>query len=175
MQEHVRLQLSREQESHGARIAGADRAGVDGALEIGSEQFESAPRRRFSRGRVERNHERGLARAHVHLHGDGGADHRLDERHELFGEMPQNDARIFRAVSPGKLQQRLRQRNVARAHGLGEELLLRGEMSQDRRSGHAERAGDVGERRRVEAPLYEDVPGGLEDLLPVDARWSAHL
>jgi hypothetical protein len=174
MGEDVRLEVADEQQRQRARVGFPDDLRVHGSLEVGGEDAQAAARQGVVGGGVERDDEGGLARAHVHLHGDGGADDVLHEGDELFGEAAEDDPRVFRAFDCGELDDRLGQHEVPRAHGRSEEGLLRFEVPQDRRRRDLQTAGDVRQGGRVEAALGEGAPGGVEDLFAGDARWPAH-
>lgn len=175
MDEDVRLELAHEEQRHRPRAAAADRAGVHGPAEVVGEDAQAAARRRFGAAGIERHDDGGLARAEVHLHGDGGADHVLHERHDLLGETAQDDARVCGAVDGRQLFDARRDGDLASARGGGEELLLRGEVPQKRGRRDADFAGHVGQRRAGEAARGEGPAGGVEDLIAADARWTAHL
>jgi len=172
--EDVGLQLSEEEKSVGAGIAAAERARRDRAAKVVADDGEHASRRRGLRVRVEWNDECCLPRGEMHLHGDRGANDHADERHELFGEMAEHGARVRRCIDARKLGNEWRDLDRARAHRGGEQLLLRREVTQDRRRRDAQCRRDVGERRRGESPRGEDVAGGLEDLFAADARRASH-
>ena len=99
------MQLADEEERHRARISLADDACFHGPAEVFGNDPHRSPRRRLLGGRVERHDQRGLPRTHVHLHGDGGRDHRLQERHDLLGEAAQHESRIFRGIDVKQLFQ----------------------------------------------------------------------
>ncbi len=168
------MELADEEQRHRAGISLADDTGLHGPAEVVGDQAERAPRRCFFRGRIERNDQRGLPRAHVHLHGDRRPDDRLQERHDLLRESAQDDARVGSGIALDEVLESFREAQLARAHGRGEQLLLRGEVAEDRRGGDAEVSGDVGEGGRGEAALGERCLGGVEDLLARNARWTAH-
>lgn len=175
MDEDVRLELSHEEQRHRPRVAAPDRSGVHGSAEVVGEDAQPAPRRRLGAAGVERHDDGGLARAEVHLHGDGGADHALDERHDLLGEAAQDDPRIGRRVDRGQLVDTRRDGDLASARGGDEELLLRVEMPQERGRRDADVLRHVGEGGAGEPPGDEGPAGGIEDLIAADSRWTAHL
>jgi hypothetical protein len=173
--EDVGLEMADEQQRQGLGVgAGADDPGLGGPLEVGGEDTQGAARRRFLRRGVEGDDERGLPGAQVHLHGDGGANHVLQEGDELLGEAPEHDPGVGIGRNAGQLDDGLGQEVLPGAHGREEELLLRGEVAQDRGGGDVQGAGDVGQGRRVEPALDEGRSGGVEDLCLGDARWAAH-
>lgn len=173
--EDVGLEVAHEQEGQSARVAAPDRSRGHGVAKVGGDDLDRAARGDVFGLGIEGEDQPGLARAHVHLHGDGGGDDALDEGNDLLGEAPQDDTRIGRRVGRGQLQERGRQRNLARAERGVEEMLLGAKVAQDRRRGDLQNLGDVGEGRRSESALGECGAGGEKDLIAGDARWPAHL
>ena len=168
------MKLADEEQGHGAGVGLADDAGLHSSAEVVRDQPQGPSRRRFLGCGIERHDQRGLPRAHVHLHGDRGADHRLQKRHDLLGERAQDHARVGGVVGLNELLERRGKTELSRAHRRGEQLLLRREVAQDRRGSDVETAGDVGEGGRGKPPLGERGPGGFEDLFAGNARRTAH-
>lgn len=166
--------MSEKEERVSARIAAADRARIDRAAEVVADHREHAPRRSGLCVRIERDDERRLPRGEMHLYGDRGADDRADERHELFCEIAEHIARIGGTVDMCELGDERRNLDRARAHRCREQILLRREVTQDRRRRDAQRRRDVGERRRRESARGEDVAGRVENLLVADPRRASH-
>lgn len=175
MDEDVGVQLRDEEQRQRARIGLAETAGLHGAGEVADDDVQPAARGALFVVRVERNDHRGLPRVLMHLHGDGGPDHIHDEGDDLLGEAAQHDARIGVAGRAAELLDVRRHADVGAAHGRGEEGLLRVEVTEDGRGGHAERLRDVGQRSAAEAFLREDGARGVEELLAADAWWTAHV
>lgn len=173
--EDVGLELAGEEEGHGPRVAAADGAGVHGPGEILRQHADPAPRRRLLGARIERDDDRSLPRGQVHVHGDGGTERVRGEGDHLLGEAAQDQPRVGGGVGIRELVEKRWQIEVARAHRGGEQLLLRGEVAEDRRRGDAQGLGDVGEGSGVEAAPGKGVPGGVEDLLLRDAWRAAHV
>ena len=111
----------------------------------------------------------------MHEDGDVLSDDFLGERHEPFGDAPEDDARIGPGVNALELDDERRRLRQLRAHRCTEQLLLRSRVTQDGRRSDAELAGDVGERRRVEALGGEDAPCRFQQLLPGNPCRAAHL
>ena len=162
MEHHVRLERAQEEECEGARIASADHAGIHRAAEVIGHNHESAAGRAVRRFRIERHDDR--ARLLVHVHGDVLADDFLDERDELLSDAPQDPARIGPGIDVFQADDERRRPRQARAHRRAEELLLRSGMTQDGSRRDVQLAGDVGERRRIEALRGEDAARGLQQL-----------
>lgn len=173
MKEDVRNERSHEQERGRAWIGDADRARFARAPEVARHDREAAARRAVFAARIERNDQRGIA-ALVHGEDEVLHDGRSGERHPLFGDAPEDDARIRRGIDVLELENAVRQLDAA-AHGRFEQRLFRIEMTKDGGRSDAELACDIGERRRREALLREHAPGGVEDLLAADGRRPAHL
>jgi len=148
-------------------------AGLGGAAEVVGDDAQAAARRRVVVADVERKHDRRL-RAAMHVDGEVFGDGLGDERHELLGQAPQHDARILGAAGGLEMDDGGGQLDVPRAHGRGEERLLRRNVAKDRGRRDAELRGDVGEGGGLEAFLREDAPRGLEELLAGDGRRAAH-
>lgn len=168
------MELADEEQRHRPGICLADDAGFHGAAEVVGDQTECASRRSLLRGRVERNDQRGLPRAHVHLHRDRRPDDRLQKGHDLLRKSAEDDTWISGGIGADQFLQSFGKTQLARAHGRGEQLLLRGEVAEDRRGRHPEMPGDVREGGRGEAALGERGLRGVEDLLAGDTRWAAH-
>jgi hypothetical protein len=173
MEEDVRLQRAHEEQRGGARVLDADDAGLGGAAEVVGDDAEAAARRRILGADVEGEDDRGL-RAAVHVDGEVLGDGVRDEGNELLGEPAQHDARVLGAARGLKMDDRGGQLDVARAHGRGEEGLLRLGVAKERRGRDVQLGSDVGERRGFEALRGEDAAGGLEDELAGDGRRAAH-
>lgn len=157
------------------RIADPHHAGVGGAFEVIGDDAQAAARRILGLW-IERQHERGAARRGVHGHDDARGEHVPDERHELLGDAPEHDARIGFRIDLRQLEDALRRiEEHAALHGQTEESLLGVDMAKDRRRGDAELAGDVGQRRGVEALRREDAAGGIDQAVFGDGRGAAHL
>ena len=171
--EDVRLELPHEEQGQRTRTAAADDADGDGAGEVVGDDAQRAARRARVGRRVERDDERRLPRREMHLHGDGGADDAADERDGLLREVAQHHARIARGVGASELFENRRHADLPR-HRAHEERLLRREVPQDRGGCHAEDGRDVGQRGPFEPARDKDGPGGGEDLVAVDARWTSH-
>lgn len=170
MKEDVSLELAEEEERERARIGFADGAGADRAREVVREDADDPARRDLLVLRIERHDDRGR----VHLYGDRGTDDAAEERDHPARELAQDDARIRGSVEAGDGRDEVGGHDAPVAHRRGEELLLRGEVAQDRRGRDAEGARDVGERRRGEPAGTERAAGGLEDLIGGDARRASH-
>lgn len=173
MDEHVRLELAHEEQRERTRITGTDDAGVHRAAEVVGDDGDRTARRTVVRRGVEGDDQRGLPRRQVHLHRDRGADDAPHERNHLFRESAQHDARILGRIRAGELLEKDRHADL-RAHGAGEEILLRRKVPQDRGRRHADALADVRERRPIEAPSHENGSRSLEDLIAVDARRASH-
>ena len=173
MEKDVGLQRSHEQECRSARVFDADDAGLGGAAEVVGNDAQSAARRRILGADVERQNDRCL-RAPVHVDGEVLGDGVRDERHELLGQPPQHDARVLGAAGGLEMNDGGRHLDVPRAHGRGEEGLLRLGVTQHGRRRDAKLRGDVGQRRGLEAFRREDPAGGLEDIVAGDGGWAAH-
>jgi hypothetical protein len=140
------MELTDEEQRHRTRIAFANDPRLHGPREVFRYQTQRLPRRRFLGRGIERDDQRGLPRAQVHLHRDGRADHGLQKRHDLLRKCAQDHARILRTAAD-ELLERLRKPHLPRAHRRREELLLGREVAKDRCRRHSERRGDVGEGR----------------------------
>lgn len=170
MEEDVALQRAHEEQRGGARVAHAQPPGLGGAAEPIDDDGEAAARGRVAL-RVEGEDERVVLRDD-----DLRADHGLGERHELLGHAAEDGARVGVAGRGGELQDRGRRVDaLAAAHRLAEERVLRVDMTEERRRGDAELAGDVGQRGGGEAFGREDAAGGVEELIAAEARRAAHL
>ena len=112
----------------------------------------------------------------MHGHDDAASDDALGEGNEPLGDAPEYDARI----GLGRRAHQFADRGwdfdrFAAAHRLGEEGILGDGVAEQRGGGHAELAGDVGQRGGGEAFGGEDSAGGVEDLVAADARRTSHL
>jgi len=173
VKEDVRLQRSHEEERGGARFLHVQDAGLGGAAEVVGDDAEAAAGRGVVVADVEGKDD-GRLRAAVHVDGEVLGDGLGDERHELLGQTAQDDARILGAAGGLEMDDGGRQLDVPRAHGRGEEVLLRPRVAQDGGGRDVELGGDVGEGGGLEAFLGEDAPGGLEELLAGDGGGAAH-
>ena len=174
MEEHPALQRSHEQQRGGARVADAQASRGRSAAEVVGDDGEAAARRAVRL--IEGQYQRSAPRVSVHGHDDAAGDDALGEGDELRGQAAKNGARIGLGGGCGQVAHRRRNLDGrAAAHGLGEERVLGADVPQQRGGGHAELAGDVGQRRRGEALGGEDAAGGVEDLIAADARRPAHL
>src|SRR5205809_3297180 len=72
------------------------------------------------------------------------------------------DRRFARGPAPHRLEKLL----LEELHPGVKEVLLGGEVVEDRHLGHVRRVGDLGHGDRLEAALVEELARGLEDLLP---------
>ncbi len=112
----------------------------------------------------------------MHVDGDVLGHDVLGEGDELLGDPAQDLAGVgLGRVDVRQLEQERRRRGNGVLHGREEESLLGLEMPEDGGGRHAEDGGNVGQRGGVETLLAEDATGGLEQFIPGDARWSAHL
>jgi hypothetical protein len=171
VQRHVRVERPHEEERRGARIVDAHAAGRGGAGEVVRDDRDAAAGRAVGRVGVERHDER--PRPPVHVDDDVLGDALLGERHEPLREAAQHGARVvLRGVHTLELGD---ERWNAPTHRGEEERLLRAEVPEDGRRRDAELAGDVGERRAVEALRRERLARRREDLIAADPRGSAHL
>ena len=170
MKKDVGLELADEEQRECARIGLADDAGADGAAEVVGEDADGPARRDLVVLRVERDDEG----RRVHLHGDRGADDVAEEGDHAAGELAEDHARIGGGVEGRDRGDEVGRGDAAIAHRHREELLLGGEVAEDRRGSHVERARDVREGRRGEPAGAEGDAGGLEDLLAGNARRTAH-
>lgn len=173
MEKDVGLQRSHEEQRRGARVFDAQDAGLGGAAEVVGDDAQAAARRRVLGTDVERQHDRRL-RAAVHVDGEVLGDGVGDEGNELFGEAAENDARILRAAGDLQLDDGRRKLDVPRAHGRGEESLLRMRVAEEGGGGDAELVSDVGERGGLETFRGEDAAGSLEEAFTGDRRRPAH-
>ena len=164
-----------EEERGGARVIDGDDAGLFGPGEVVGDDAKPAAGWSVVSSRVERNHQRRMTGAVVHLQRQVLRQSALHERDPFSGHTSQHDARIGRCVRRGQVEDALRQRDGVPAHGRVEEILLRLKVPQEGGRGDAELAGDVGERRSLEAFQRENASGGLENLLAAEDRWTAHL
>lgn len=172
MDEHVRVQRADEEQGARSRVVRAQDAGVGGAAEVVGEDAQSATRRAVPALRVERHLERGAMEGDDEMRGND----RPRERNELLGHAAEHDARIGRGVDARQLLDDRREAHLlAGGHALGEQTLLRRNVAKDRGRRHAERRGDVGKRRRFEAPGEKNPARGLEELVSRDAGATAHL
>ncbi|MEO8382061.1 MAG: hypothetical protein ABI779_20540 [Acidobacteriota bacterium] len=169
--EDVGLELSEKEERERPRIDAADSAGFDGAAEVLAEDADGATGRDLFVVPVKGNDER----RGVHLHGDGRADHRVEERDHASCEVAQDRPGIGLGVEVGQGGDELRHDDGARAHGRAEEELFGCEVPQDGSGRDAESAGDVSERGRRKPPCGEGRARGVEDLIAADPRRPAHL
>lgn len=153
-------------------VGHANGACLRGAAEPRFEKSYGAAGRGVVALGVERHDERRL-RLRVHEDDEVLGDDAARERDEVLGEGAKDRQRLGdvgvgeRADEPRKLDRP--------AHRLDEERLLRGEVAEDRRGGHVQLAGDVGERGSVVPARAEDAPRDLEQLFAGDRRWPAHL
>lgn len=132
--------------------------------EIVGDDDQPAAGRAVGRFRIERNNDRaGLL---VHVDGDVLADDFLDERNELLGDPPQHPARIRAGIDVLQLDDERRRPRQPGAHRCAKEVLLRSGMTQDGGGSDVQLAGDVRERRRIEALRREDAARGLQELFP---------
>jgi hypothetical protein len=112
----------------------------------------------------------------VHGHDDAAGDDALGEGNELLGDAPEDHARIGLGGRAHQIANRSGDFDrLAAAHRLGEERILGDGMAEQSGGGHAELAGDVGQRGGGETFGGENATGGVEDLIAADARRTAHL
>jgi hypothetical protein len=173
MKKDVRQKRSHEEKCGRARILDADDTRFVRATEIAGDDLQTAARRTVVVPRIERDDERWVGPL-VHAEHEVLDDRRAGERHPLFRDTPEDDARIRRSIDVLKVADAGGQLKVAVHRGI-EERLLGVKVTKDRRRRHAELGGDIGERSRREALLAEYVAGRLKDLLPMDEWRPAHL
>src|SRR5688500_11453377 len=166
---------SHEEESGGTRISDVDDAGVFGRGDVVGDDAKPAAGRGVVRGGIERNHQRRVTGAVIHLHCQVLRQSPLHERHPFGSDTPKHGTWVARCVGRGQVEDALGQRDGMPAHGRVKEILLRLEVPKEGGRGDTELAGDVCERRSLEAFQGEDAPGGFEDLLAAENRWTSHL
>jgi hypothetical protein len=173
MDEDVADERAHEHERGGGGILDVDDPGLFRAMEVAGHDPQSAAGRTVFGARLERQNERPL-RVVMELYRDVLRNRVRRERNPSHSEISQNDARIGRRVNGLEVEHALRQRD-RRAHRVVEEGLLRSGVAEESRRRHAELSGDVCQSGGVEASGGEAAPGGVEQLVPSDAWWSAHL
>ena len=166
------LERAHEEERGGARAFHAHDARRLRAAEVAFDQAQPAAGRAVLRGGVEGDdHRRGLR---VHVDGDVRAHHLHDKGDEAFRDVAQDDARIGARVDCFQLLEDRGERRVGE-HRLAEELLLGGDVAEDRRGRDLQRGGDVGQRRGFEALRGEDAAGFEEEPFAGDGGRASHL
>ncbi len=173
MHPDICLQRAHKEERGGPGVAAADDAGIHGAPEIAGDDHDAAPRWAVGGAGIERHDDR--ARAIVHVNHDVLGDHLLDEWNEAFGDPAQHDAGIRSRIDVGESQDEIGRRGDPSVHGFVEKLELRVGMAKYRGGGDPEFCGDVGQRRPLESLGSEHPAGGVQELLPADARRASHL
>ena len=165
VQKHVRVDGAHEEARGRSRVVDGDDAGPGGAAEVVLHDFDAAPRRALF-----------VARKHARVHEDGEvlAQDALRKRDELLGNVAKHDPRIRTGIDRRELHDEPR-RLHRQMHRLGEQLLLRRDVTEDGRRSDLQLARDVGERRRLIAFRGEDVARDGEELIAVDGRRTAHL
>jgi len=171
--EHVRVERTEEEAGGGAGVGEANRAGIAGAGEVRLDDPQGAARRRAVGLAIERQPD--LRRMLVHVHRDHRRDDARQERHQLGRQPFEHDARILGAAERIERVDARRQLDVAGLHRLDEEMLLRLNVSQQRRRRDVQLAGDVRQSGSLESLPREDAPGGLEQLLALDRWRPSHL
>ena len=166
MQKHVRVNRSHEESRRRTRISEANHACLGGAAEVVLDDLDAAARRTVFAL---------CQRTRVHEDDDVLREDMLCERDELLGDAPQNDARVGRGcVDRRQLHDEWR-RLDGQMHCLGEESVLRPNVTKDRRRRDVQFAGDISQRRPFKAFLGEDASRHGEQLVSRDRRRPAHL
>lgn len=168
------MELADEQKRQRVGVALSNDTGLHGAAEVVGNHPEGASRRCLFRGRVERNDQRGLSGAHVHLHRDRRADHRLQERHYLLRESAKDNRRSGGGVAQDEILESFREAQLPPAHRRGKELLLGREVTEDRSRRDAELSGDVRQGGRRETALGECGLCGVENVFAANTRGTTH-
>lgn len=175
MQRDVRVQRAHEEQGRRAGLEGPDAPRLHRTPEVVGDRNQPAFRRTVRRLRVERHKQRPLRPA-VHVDGDVLRHDALREGDEVLGNAAQHLARIaVGRIDVHEVENELRRRRHPALHRSQKQLLFGGEVAQDGGRRHAQDAGDVGERGRVEALLSEDAPSCLKQFVPCDARRPSHL
>lgn len=115
---------SHEEESGGTRIFDGDDAGVFGPGEVVGDDAKPAAGRSVVRGGIERNHQRRVTGAVIHLQRQVLRQRPLDERHPFGRDTPKHDPWVARCVGRGQVEDALGQRDGVPAHGRVEEILF---------------------------------------------------
>jgi hypothetical protein len=172
MKEDVRQERAHEEKCGRARVLDSDDAGFMSATEVTGHDLQPAARRAVIVARVERDDERGVCLL-VHAEHEVLSDRRPGERHPLFRDTPEDDARIRRGIDMLKIVDARGQLEVAVHRGI-EEGLFGVEVAQDGRRRHAQICSDIRECGGCEALLREDLACCLKDLVPVDEWRPPH-
>lgn len=172
--EHVRVQVADEEERRGPGIFDADRSRFSGAAKVVAHERDSALRRTLIARGVEGDEQRRALRPRVHVHGEVRKEDLAHERHELFCEPAKHHARIRVSRRRRQLLHARRVIDDPAAHGLGEQLLLRVDVTQDRRRRHVQLSGNVGQSDRLEPSADEQTARLGENLFAGDAWRTAH-
>jgi hypothetical protein len=167
------VQGTEEEARRGARVFDSDRAGIDGAAEVRLDDAQRAAGRGAVRLAIERQSDFG--RPLVHVNRDDRRDDARQKRHQLRGEVLQDDPRILGARELFQLEDARRQLDAAALHRLEEELLLRFDVAQQRRRRDLQLSGDVGQRGGLESLLREDAACDREQFRPSDGCRASHL
>jgi hypothetical protein len=111
----------------------------------------------------------------MHVDRDVFADRLLQEGDGLFRQPAENGPRIGGGVGGGQLENEFGRRHPCRPHRLGKEGLLACGVTQQGSGSDLQLRRDVGQGRCFESLLGEDPPGGLQKLMALDRRRTAHL
>jgi hypothetical protein len=111
----------------------------------------------------------------MHVDGEDGRHDTGQERDELAGELPQDDAWVLVARKRVEGVDARRQLDVAAFHRLEEELLFRFDVTEECSRSDVQLPGNVGQRGGLEALLREDAARRGEQLRSLDGCRPAHL
>jgi hypothetical protein len=168
----VGVQGTEEEKRRGPRVLDADDTGGGGAAEVAGQDLHPAAGRAVGFVGIERDDER--PRALVHVDGEVRRDGVLDERHETLRKGAEDDARIGGGIDGRERGDEFRHLDLPRPHGLGEQGLLRIDVTEHGRRRDAELLRDAGQRRRLVSPGGKDAGSRGEELLAGDARRTSH-